>query len=96
MKKTFFQKLFMINPGLTVKEAEEKGYHVACLELFSGHRFAWTKDFEVGDEVYWLGHDGVGGWWYGDKHIADAELIHKNRLGGNIPFYKKVSWINNK
>jgi len=40
--------------------------------------------------VFYLGHDGVGGWWYGNKTIADQELVDKAE---NLQFYKKVGVV---
>jgi hypothetical protein len=76
--------------GITFKDAEERSYHIERLNLHDKSRHAWTKHFELGEEVYYLGHDGVGGWWHGDTAVADKEMIDKKH---NLHFYKKVAKI---
>ena len=75
---------------ITLEEAEERGYHIERLDLHSKKRYAWTRDFKLGDQVYYLGHDGVGGWWHGNETTADEEMMRKKH---NLHFYKKVSKI---
>jgi hypothetical protein len=82
----FFRK----SEELTIEQAEERSYYIVRVNLHDKHRFAFTKNFKLGDEVYYLGHDGVGGWWHGDTTTADEELMRKK---DNLDFYKKVSKI---
>jgi hypothetical protein len=76
---------------ITKDQVEECGYHVERINLHDNHRYAWTKNFKLGDTVYYLGHDGVGGWWHGDTTKADQEMMEKKN---NLHFYKKVGKIN--
>ena len=94
--ENFFKNIFKKSkdsslPVLTYGECEEKGYKVEDVPTFSGNAFAFTrKGIKVGDEVYYLGHDGVGGWQHGDTHIADQELVDKAE---DLQFYKKVGIV---
>tara|TARA_R110000772_G_scaffold80421_2_gene171609 strand:+ start:378 stop:638 length:261 start_codon:yes stop_codon:yes gene_type:complete len=56
-----------------------------------GHYY--NKDFKVGDKVYWLGHDWVYGFLYGETYIADQEMVDKKE---HLWMYKRIkrSWIN--
>ena len=76
-------------PSFTSEECEENGYRIGFdLEK---DQYAFSRDdIKLGDEVFYLGHDGVGGWWYGDKTIADQELVDKAK---NLQFYKKVGVV---
>ena len=90
-KNNFFKKSKDSLPVLTYKECEEKGYKVEDVPVFSGNGFAFTrKGIKVGDEVYYIGHDGVGGWQHGYTHIADQELVDKAE---DLQFYKKVAIV---
>ena len=70
-----------------IKDVERLGY-----KSFSsfGKGYVYTKEFEIGDIVYFFGHDGVGGFWVGDKVIVDEELHRKK---DNLHFWKRVCKI---
>lgn len=67
----------------TVSESRSRGYFI---DIHFGGMFAYDKKFMVGDEVFYFGHDGVGGWSVGDSVIVDKELYSKKN---NLHFYKK-------
>lgn len=78
-------------PNFTFKECDKLGYKKEQIPSLSGNLFAFTKDgIKVGDEVFFLGHDGVGGFYHGDKIKADQELVNNSQ---NLQFYKKVGTV---
>jgi len=89
IKKVSHTAQRIVLPTFTSKECEDLGYKIG-FEL-EKDRYAFSrKDIKLGDEVFYLGHDGVGGWWYGNKTIADQELVDKAE---NLQFYKKVGVV---
>lgn len=65
---------------------KELGFHIGKY-----NRRVYTKDFQVGDIVYWLGEDrGPGKLNYGDKLIATEKII---RAKDTLPFYKFLKRI---
>jgi hypothetical protein len=48
----------------------------------------YSKDYEVGDTLTWLGHDGVFGYMTGEEFICTEE--HYKYKDSNQPVYKKV------
>ena len=58
---------------------------VGCLYKITP--LVFNKNFKVGDEIYFLGHDGVGGFWYGNIITANEELVRKK---DNLQFYKLI------
>lgn len=81
----------IVLPSFTYAECKEKDLYTRAVPILTKNIFAFTrKGIKIGDEVYFLGHDGVGGWMYGDKTIADQELVDKAE---NLQFYKKVGTV---
>ena len=86
MNKLF--NFLMFKTWLEKKEYYENlGYYVTRLDLAKLKWGVFTKDFKESDEVYWLGHDGVYGCWFGFIYKADKEMIEKK---DNIQFWKLI------
>lgn len=79
-------------PKFSKEECEENEFHIESIELTSGVRFVFTQNFEAGEEVYYLGHDGVGGFYHGDKITSNEELVSKRY---NLQFYKLMGRLKN-
>ena len=84
-------KQFLL-PKFSREECKNRGFHVTTAQPIDGKYRAFTKNFKLGDEVYFLGHDGVGGFWYGDIITADEELMRKKE---NLHFYKMIGRLKN-
>ena len=63
--------------------------HVERLDIFSTKKTTFTYDFEVGDDVVWLGHDNVYGYMYGESYTATQEIYDKKYIGVG-PFMRIV------
>lgn len=61
-------------------EMEAKGYRIAQI---GQHKYAFHKDYEADDEIYWLGQDTID-YKYGQKYIATADVASDKK---NNPFY---------
>lgn len=67
---------------------QTKGYRIANI---NGDYFAFTKNYDVDDEVYWLGETDLQ-FVYGKKYIATEDLLlNKEKL----PFYSLYSKCDN-
>ena len=64
-------------------DMETKGYRIGYLNPHDIERFAFDKNFDIDDDVYWLGEDKVN-YKFGEKYTADQYMVNnKNK----IPFY---------
>lgn len=64
-------------------DMENKGYRIAYLNPHDEDRFAFDKNFELDDDVYWLGTDNEK-YKFGFKYVVDKYIYdNKNKL----PFY---------
>lgn len=61
-------------------EMEAKGYRIATL---GGEKYAFHKNYEMDDEIYWFGED-IDEFKNGKKYVATQELISQKE---NLPFY---------
>lgn len=59
-------------------EMQARGYRTAQI---NGEWFAFQKNFDLDDDIYWLGEDELD-YKYGEKYVAD-EITSKK----NLPFY---------
>ncbi len=57
------------------------------LRLGDRHETKFTTEFRLGDTVYWLGHDGVHGFWHGEAYVADEDMI---KYKDELKLYKKL------
>jgi hypothetical protein len=57
-------------------------------DLGSFYGSLYSKDYQVGDTLTWLGHDGVFGYLYGEEFICTEE--HYKYKDNEQPVYKKV------
>ena len=64
--------------------------HYEHYDIFSTYAGIFTKDFEVGDKIMWLGHDGVYGYLYGETYVATQEHIDKKE---DMPMWKIIGSI---
>lgn len=76
---------------LLLEKYEKEGYHVERIDLFDTCFCIFSKDFNEGDEIYWLGHDNVFGLMHGKSFIADKEAVEKKN---KLSFWKKIDEIN--
>jgi hypothetical protein len=60
-----------------IADMEAKGYRIA--QLSDGNKYAFTKNFDEYDDVYWLGVNNQE-YKYGDKISATANIV-KNKKG---------------
>jgi hypothetical protein len=70
---------------------DKQGYH---RELLDASKLIWSifsKDFNEGDEITWLGHDMVFGLLHGQTLIADKEAVEKKN---DLSFWKKIDELN--
>lgn len=91
MMRKYFKKRRIAKNEALLKRYDELGFHRERLDI---HKAVWTiftKDFEEGDEIYWLGHDLVYGLMYGQTLIADKEAVE---LKNNVSFWKKIDELN--
>jgi len=65
------------------EDMEMKGYRIGYLNKSDMSRYAFNKDFEIDDDVYWLGYDN-NDYKFGHKYIADQEIVTNK---DNLPFY---------
>lgn len=63
-------------------DMEGKGYRIAWFHNNDENRYAFDKNFEVDDEVYWLGYD-TNDYKYGQKYNATEEMVTNKKT----PFY---------
>lgn len=64
-------------------DMENKGYKIAYLNKHDIDRFAFDKNFELDDDVYWMGED-TNDYKFGEKYTADEDIVNdKNKK----PFY---------
>lgn len=61
---------------------DRRGYHRERLDLSKMVWSIFTKDFKEGDEIYWLGHDGVYGLLHGQKIVATEEDVRRKDQSG--------------
>ena len=81
----------MIKPVELIEEYQSLGYYVLrTSDLTKAEWGAYTKDYKIGDKVYWLGHDGVHGFWYEWDYIADQSMIDNK---DHLDMYKRVGII---
>jgi len=62
-------------------EMESRGYRVASLK--GDEKYAFHKDYEVDDDIYWLGKD-IEEFKYGNKYIASQDIVDNKK---DYPFY---------
>lgn len=70
---------------------DQLNYH---RELLDASKLVWSifsKDFCVGDEICWLGHDNVYGLMHGQFFTADLEAVKKKN---DLSFWKKIDELN--
>jgi len=63
---------------------------IAAIPMHSGKYFEFNKNFKVGDKVYWLGHDWVHGFLYGEKYVADKDMVKHKK---DLQLYKKIKRV---
>jgi len=85
--------LQIILPRFTREECKKNSFSIDTVKPLEGPQRVFTRNFELGDEVYFLGHDGVGGFWHGDIITADEELVRKKH---NLQFYKMIGRLKRK
>jgi hypothetical protein len=76
-----------------LRKYDKEGYR---RELLDNSKLVWSifvNDFEVGDKITWLGHDGVYGLLYDQEIDATQEEVDF-RKKGNYNFAKKVDELN--
>jgi len=72
------------------KHYEDLGCSIHRLSIFSTRHYAFIEEFDVGDEVYWFGHDNVYGFMNKQKYIATQNMV--NRIGNSVgPFRRLVA-----
>jgi hypothetical protein len=59
---------------------QSKGYRIARID---GESYAFTKDYEAEDEVYWLGVTNKE-FTFGKKYLATTDLLYNKE---KLPFY---------
>lgn len=67
---------------------QTKGYRISNV---NGEYYAFTKNYDVDDEVYWLGETDLQ-FVYGKKYLATEDLL-KNKE--KLPFYSLYSKCDN-
>lgn len=67
---------------------QTKGYRIANI---NGEYYAFTKNYDVDDEVYWLGETDLQ-FVYGKKYLATEDLIQNK---DKLPFYSLYSKCDN-
>lgn len=60
-------------------EMQSRGYRTATID---NDWYAFQKDFDIDDDIYWLGEDTID-YQYGQKYIATQDIVNDKEL----PFY---------
>ena len=67
---------------------KKQGYSIHRMDIFATEFYAFIEDFDVGDTVYWFGHDNVYGFLNKEPYTATQEMVDK--IGENVgPFMKR-------
>jgi len=77
-----------------LNEYDNQGYH---RELLDNSKLIWsifTKHFQPGDKVFWLGHDGVYGLMHGQEIEADKKMVKWCKNNIYCDFWKRVDILN--
>jgi hypothetical protein len=61
-------------------EMQKRGYRIA---MIGGQHYAFDKNYEPDDEIYWLGEDTID-YKFGQRYIATVDVT---RDRANNPFY---------
>jgi len=69
---------------------EKYELHYERTDLTSLYAGVYTKDFNVGETITWLGHDGVYGYLYGEEFRCDEDHYAKRT---DFPVYRKIGKI---
>jgi len=64
-------------------DMESRGYRINYLDPNGSERFAFDKNFEIDDDVYWLGED-TPEYKFGNKYVVDQNIIN---IKNTQPFY---------
>jgi len=64
-------------------DMETKGYRIGYLKEGDLDRFAFDKNFDLDDDVYWLGHTNSE-YKFGNKYTADQYIVDNKE---KLPFY---------
>ena len=73
-----------------LNEYDKQGYHRKRLDDSKLIWSIFTKHFQPGDKVFWLGHDNVHGLLHGQEVIADEKMVEWCRNNINDDFWKRV------
>lgn len=74
-----------------LRKYDSQRYH---RELLDHSKLVWSifsKDFEKGDTIYWLGHDGIYGLLHGQKVVANEEDVKRKNQSS---FWKLIDELN--
>lgn len=64
-------------------DMENKGYRISYLNPHDKDRFAFDKNFEIDDDVYWLGETNAD-YVFGEKYFATQYMVDNK---SKLPFY---------
>jgi len=70
---------------------DRQGYYRERVDISKMIWNIFSKDFKIGDEITWLGHDNVFGLLYGEKIIADKDAVNKKE---KLSFWKEIDILN--
>jgi len=73
-----------------LNEYDRQGYH---RELMNDSKLIWsvfTKHFQAGDKVFWLGHDNIHGLLHGQEVEADEKMVEWCRNSIYSDFWKRI------
>ena len=90
IKRELKKKRIQKNRDL-LNEYDKKRYHRERIDISKMVWHIFSKDFKIGDEITWLGHDNVFGLLYGEKFTADKEAVNKKN---KLSFWKEIDALN--